>query len=90
MLNSHNTADIPSLEPNGTFDFHPETEGVRVTVSWTSKQQGIVCDLDLNAFFYDERVGHYLPLFLLVAHSVCCVGPGTFLRQSRRGQQTLD
>lgn len=47
---------MPVVEAQGTFAFQSDLQGVRLAVSWVSKQQGIICDLDLNAFFYDERV----------------------------------
>lgn len=47
---------VPTIEPNGVYKFPEQLEGIRLNVQWTSKQQGIICDLDLNAFMYDERV----------------------------------
>lgn len=48
--------DTTSIQPNETFVIPSEIESVRVYVKWQAKQQGIVCDLDLLVFLYDERV----------------------------------
>ncbi|RYG68910.1 hypothetical protein EON64_04060 [archaeon] len=49
---------VPTIEPNSVYRFPEQLEGIRLNVQWTSKQQGIICDLDLNAFMYDERVSY--------------------------------
>lgn len=56
LLGAQDASDIPTIEPNGIYTFPVDVDGVRIKVEWVSKQQGIICDLDLNAFFYDERV----------------------------------
>jgi hypothetical protein len=60
MLPSTEEVEAPYIEPNNTYAFPTDADGIRITVSWVSKQQGVICDLDLNAFIYDERVsGEY-------------------------------
>ncbi len=58
LLNRNNSEEneLVSIEPMGSYIFPPEIDGIRITVQWVSKQQGIMCDLDLNALMYDERV----------------------------------
>ena len=33
-----------------------DVDCARLVLEWISKQQGIVCDLDLTLYLYDERV----------------------------------
>ncbi len=48
--------ELVQIEPMGSYVFAPEIDGMRITVQWVAKQQGINCDLELNALMYDERV----------------------------------
>lgn len=52
------SVEVPLIETNKTFTFSPDIDGINVFVSWTSKQAGIACDLDLNVLVYDERVSY--------------------------------
>jgi hypothetical protein len=52
--------EILTLEAGQTFAFSDGTDGARLTIQWTSKQQGIICDLDIHAFMWDERVSSRL------------------------------
>lgn len=36
--------------------FPDDLDCARLVLEWISKQQGIVCDLDLQLYLYDERV----------------------------------
>jgi len=46
---------VPVLALNDTYDFTERDKVVRFQVEWTSKSFGIICDLDLNIYCYDER-----------------------------------
>jgi hypothetical protein len=49
------TPEVPKLGLNETFTFNSKTSGTRLAVEWISSN-GMICDLDLYALFYDERV----------------------------------
>ncbi len=51
-----NEEELLAVESGGTYAFPIEVDGIRISISWVSKQQGIMCDLDLTALVYDERV----------------------------------
>lgn len=44
------------LEAKESYYFPEDYDCIKMVVEWVSKQQGIICDLDLNMFCYDERV----------------------------------
>ncbi len=48
--------DIPMIEPSHVYTFPSDVDGINIQVTWATKQQGIICDLDLNVLTYDERV----------------------------------
>jgi hypothetical protein len=48
--------DVPNLEIRENFFFPPDFDNVKLMIEWVSKQQGIICDLDINMYCYDERV----------------------------------
>lgn len=49
-------ADIKVLAQKEHMYFPDDLDCARLVIEWISKQQGIVCDLDLNLYCYDERV----------------------------------
>lgn len=48
--------DVPNLEIRESFYFPPDFDNIKLMIEWVSKQQGIICDLDVNMYCYDERV----------------------------------
>jgi len=56
MLIATEEVEAPNIEPYSTYTFPSDVDGTKIIVSWMSKQQGVICDLDLNALVYDERV----------------------------------
>lgn len=46
---------VPVVALGETYDFAERDKVVRFQVEWTSKSFGIICDLDLNIYCYDER-----------------------------------
>ena len=48
--------EVKSLAPKESIYFPDDLDCARLVIEWISKQQGIVCDLDLNLYCYDERV----------------------------------
>lgn len=48
-------AETVAVDQNGTFIFPHDLETVKIGVKWVSKQAGVIADLDLNAYLYDER-----------------------------------
>lgn len=54
-LASANSPDILNLESGQVFDLDIDVDNIRFSVEWTSKIYGIICDLDLLVYCYDER-----------------------------------
>jgi hypothetical protein len=52
--------ELLTLDGGATYSFPVEVDGIRLSISWVSKQQGIMCDLDLTALIYDERVSPFV------------------------------
>jgi hypothetical protein len=48
--------EIKSLAQKESIYFPDDLDCVKLLIEWVSKQQGIICDLDLNLYCYDERV----------------------------------
>jgi hypothetical protein len=48
--------EINSLSQKESIYFPDDLDCVKLLIEWVSKQQGIICDLDLNLYCYDERV----------------------------------
>lgn len=67
MLNEEEV-EAPYIEPYETFTCGGDIDGIRLTASWTSKQQGVICDLDLNAFLYDERVSSSFSITIFILY----------------------
>lgn len=53
-------ADCKCLDVKECFYFPSDFDSIRLMIEWTSKQQGIICDLDVNVYCYDERVSEKL------------------------------
>ena len=47
---------IPSLDVRESFTYPEDFDCIKLMVEWVSKQNGLVSDLDLNMYCYDERV----------------------------------
>lgn len=47
--------EVPVLGIKDEFAFPGDHECISLNIEWTSKLQGIICDLDLNVLCYDER-----------------------------------
>lgn len=47
--------EVPMLNPKDMKDVPSDYESMRLHVGWATKQNGIMCDLDLNLYCYDER-----------------------------------
>ena len=47
--------ETANVEQNGIYTFTSDVDTTRFTVEWTSKY-GMICDLDLHVYCYDERV----------------------------------
>ena len=52
MINS----EILNLESSQVFDLEVDVDNLRFAVEWNAKIFGIICDLDLILYCYDERV----------------------------------
>jgi hypothetical protein len=44
------------LDIKESYFYPPDFDSVKLMIEWVSKQQGIICDLDVNVYCYDERV----------------------------------
>lgn len=51
---------IPMLEVRESFNFPEDFDCIKLMIEWISKQNGLVSDLDLNMYCYDERVSLFL------------------------------
>jgi hypothetical protein len=59
--------EVKSLAQKESLFFPDDLDCAKLIIEWISKQQGIVCDLDLNLYCYDERVSN-LPFFSYTDH----------------------
>ncbi len=66
--------ECPTLDIKECFYFPPDFDCIRLMVEWVSKQQGIICDLDLNLYCYDERV-RLMILKEICLHILVNLGP---------------
>lgn len=48
--------DVRVLAQKESMFFPDDLDCVKLLTEWVSKQQGIICDLDLTLYCYDERV----------------------------------
>ena len=46
---------VPTLEERGTFEVPIDHNCLRFDVEWQTKSYGLICDLDLVVYCYDER-----------------------------------
>jgi hypothetical protein len=44
------------IPQNSLYHFQHDQDNVRIYVKWTTKQHGVICNLDLFALSFDERV----------------------------------
>lgn len=51
-----NTTEMEKLEPGETLHLDEDVCNLRINVEWTTKVYGIICDLDLMIYTYDDRV----------------------------------
>jgi hypothetical protein len=51
--------EVKSLAQKESLFFPDDLDCAKLIIEWISKQQGIVCDLDLNLYCYDERVSNF-------------------------------
>jgi hypothetical protein len=47
---------LVTMDQNDSYIVPEDVDCIRVIVEWTSKSFGMVCDLDLKVYFFDERV----------------------------------
>ena len=50
------SSEIPRLDPWNVFDIDEEVGNLRVDIEWFTKTYGVICDLDLALYSYDDRV----------------------------------
>ena len=55
MTTKNHQEPIPELPIQGIYSFSGDSNVVRFEVQWTTKSFGVICDLDLHAYVFDER-----------------------------------
>ena len=55
MSSIHEREAMPVLQIQDTYRYTREQKFFQFNVEWTSRQFGIICDLDLTIYCYDER-----------------------------------
>ena len=53
--NAGYSIEVPRIDPGSSFVFDSDIYTIRINTEWTTKLAGIVCDLDLILYLYDER-----------------------------------
>ena len=56
MTTKNEISPIPKLGVYEVYPFPVEIEVVRFKVEWLCNSYGIICDLDLTVYCFDERV----------------------------------
>lgn len=64
--------DVPNLEIRENFFFPSDFDSIKLMIEWVSKQQGIICDLDVNMYCYDERVSLNILSIVICFMYICC------------------
>ena len=55
MVTKNETEPVFELPLGDIYRFGGDSNVVKFTAEWATKQFGVICDLDLNAYCYDER-----------------------------------
>lgn len=48
--------EVKYLAQKESLYFPDDLDCAKLVIEWISKLQGVICDLDLNLYCYDERV----------------------------------
>ncbi len=52
--------ETPVLKQGEQYTFAPDIDNIKMLIKWTTRQIGMICDLELMVFMYDERVSAVL------------------------------
>ena len=56
-------SEVVNLESKQVVDLDSDVNSIRVSVEWIVKVFGLICDLDLIIYCYDERVKQFVDEF---------------------------
>lgn len=51
--------ETPTIKQGEQYTFSSDIDNVKMLMKWTTRQIGMICDLELMVFMYDERVSNF-------------------------------
>lgn len=83
--------ETPVIKPGEKYTFGYDVDNIKMHMKWTTRQMGMICDLELMVFMFDERVS------VSIYNSSCfieCYRPlfqylGEIFREGRSHKQSV-
>lgn len=57
--------ETPVIKPGEKYTFGYDVDNIKMHMKWTTRQMGMICDLELMVFMFDERVSALLYQYIM-------------------------
>lgn len=67
-LKGDKEVEVPILETGDAYLIQSDFEGLRLIIDCPVRTMGMICDLDINLYCYDERVkfiNHFMRMYII-------------------------